>query len=485
MKRMETPAKVGPMQIVSYARCSTPGQVSTSLPDQKARIDTWLDRTGHQSVGHYGDQTSGSKNMDSSEVFAELREALDGVDAVVVDALDRLSRNAFDGVTFANELRKRGVRLIELENGDAPLDLHDADSREYVLDRFKSAEAEWRRASRRQSKRYNEQRKRGVAVVNRPAFGLRLGGTKANRTLEADPQQAPIVKEIDRQILAGKSRSVVLAWLANVAGAPKSKRGLALFLRNSSLVDGGVRTLEAQQQLNAIMSTRKQAYGPDRTTRSVRTHELAGLIECGVCGRKLFGRHVKRNPSPMNLVCEGQGHPATYFTVEHVWPLLLDKLTALNDASTCEAVLASWVAEPTSDDTAALRKSLGTSLAEVTAREATLDADARRALLLVDAAPDEAKRMIAAVAAERAEVAGRGAALTAQIAGLPAERVATFTADDLREWAGKVVVKTVAGKRKGTAVDLRGPVAKIVAAIGAPRLSREDGALRLDWAMLD
>jgi len=165
--------------------------------------------------------------------------------------------------------------------------------------------------------------------------------------------------------------------------------------------------------------------------------------------------------------------------------LLLDKLTALNDASTCEAVLASWVAEPTSDDTAALRKSLGTSLAEVTAREATLDADARRALLLVDAAPDEAKRMIAAVAAERAEVAGRGAALTAQIAGLPAERVATFTADDLREWAGKVVVKTVAGKRKGTAVDLRGPVAKIVAAIGAPRLSREDGALRLDWAMLD
>ena len=206
------------MRIVTYARVSTKSQSDrgTSLNDQEKRFSEWLERSGHKRVRAYAEAMSGGKNM-QERTFQGMLEDLPhlGAEALVVDSLDRFTRDKIAGAAMTHQLREIGVKLWELEYSDEqPFDLTVDEHRDYIVQRFSDAEAERRRIKKRQQKRYKEQRERNMTTTNRPAFGLRLAGDrKGHRWLEPDPDTAAIVNEVDRRILAGQSHNKVLEWL--------------------------------------------------------------------------------------------------------------------------------------------------------------------------------------------------------------------------------------------------------------------------------
>jgi len=263
------------MRVVTYARVSTKTQRDrgVSLDDQETRFGVFLERTGAIRVQAYAAAKSAGTVL-QRKTFLRMFEELPSlsVDALVIDSLDRFTRDEFLGAEQFGKLRDMGVKLWELEHeDDRPLDLtRDAD-RDYVWGKFNDAEAERRRIKKRQQKRYAEARNRGATTTNRPAFGLRLVGPKSAKRLEPDPTSAPIVKEVDRRILAGESQRKVVAWLEQVAPqAWRSRRGLQLALLDDddAYVKAGVRTPETQAQLRALHGQHRQAFGYDRASRS-------------------------------------------------------------------------------------------------------------------------------------------------------------------------------------------------------------------------
>jgi DNA invertase Pin-like site-specific DNA recombinase len=161
--------------------------------DQEARFAEFIAATGHTRVDQEAEEVSGGKNTRTPRFQAMLdRMPLVGAEAVVCDSLDRFSRDAFDGPTVVTRLQAMGVALWELEHSwERPFDLRDPRDRGYVLDKFRAAESERDRITKRTKKRYAEQRRRGATCTNRPAFGLTLAGDqKGHRRIVADPATA-------------------------------------------------------------------------------------------------------------------------------------------------------------------------------------------------------------------------------------------------------------------------------------------------------
>ncbi len=208
------------MRVVTYARVSTKsqGDRGTSLEDQESRFAEWLKSSGNVCVHSYKESKSGGDVAHRKQFLAMLEELPlfdPKIDAVVVDSLDRFTRDKFLGIEMLGKLRDMGVKLWELEKSDEkPLDVGSEADRNYIWQKFADAEGERNRIQKRQKKRYDEQRKRNATTTNRPPFGLRLAGDrKGNRTLEADPQNAEIVRAVDERIIAGESQNSILESL--------------------------------------------------------------------------------------------------------------------------------------------------------------------------------------------------------------------------------------------------------------------------------
>src|SRR5579884_175263 len=499
------------MRIVTYARVSTKSQSDrgTSLNDQETRFTEWLERSGHVRVRAYAEAMSGGKNM-QEQTFQGMLEDLPhiGAEALVVDSLDRFTRDKIAGAAMTHRLREMGVKLWELEYSDSePFDLTVDEHRDYVMQRFGDAEAERRRIKKRQLKRYQEQRQRGTATTNRPAFGLRLtGDRKGHRRLEPDADTAPIVNEVDRHILSGQSQNKVLEWLADIPGAWRSRRGLTIALndKHGAYVAAGVRTPEVQHQLRELLGKRNQSYGEDRSTRSMRRHEFSGLVACHACVKAgvpvesalMHGRYISQNPNPYTLVCSGRlhngekTHPKEFYASEHkVRALIIEKLIRLRDPDVAKAVLERWAREPKSDKNAKLRRSLERQLADYDEKEAALEKRVAAAFDMVaegGLGAAEAKRFIAKAEQERMTLEASRASIAQKLAQLPVQRAKTYDVADL-QWDAEALFDPVFttsdgieaievtenGKTRleftGTNIaSIREPFAKWVKAIGPP-----------------
>lgn len=457
--------------MVTYARVSTKTQADrgVSLDDQETRFGVFLERTGASRVRSYAEAKSAGTVL-QRKTFLRMFEELPSLnaDALVIDSLDRFTRDKFLGAEQFGKLRDMGVKLWELEHEeDRPLDLtRDAD-RDYVWGKFNDAEAERRRIKKRQKKRYDEQRNRGAATTNCPGFGLRLVGPKGHKRLEADPATAPIVQEVDRRILAGESQRKVVEWLQTVAPqAWRSRRGLQLALvdEHDGYVKAEVRTHETQSRLRELHGQHRQAYGYDRASRNDppstgdavldafvrqletghpapedRQHELTGLVACGVCADALgdarralmMGRYLKTNPHPYTLMCKGvrggqRYHREIHVAVHLIRPLIVDKLYKLRDPAVAQAVKDRWLAEPALVKRTTMRQTIEARLGELDREEAALDRQARGAMRLAASEQPgvavEAERVLSEVNADRLALQATREGLHAQLGRLPVER---------------------------------------------------------------
>ena len=100
------------MGVAVYLRVSSKSQ---HVRSQRRAIERYLDANGMTEARWFMDEGVSGTVMERP-ALAELRQAvfLGEVDTVVVFALDRLARNAVEGMTLLAEWLKRGVRLVVL-----------------------------------------------------------------------------------------------------------------------------------------------------------------------------------------------------------------------------------------------------------------------------------------------------------------------------------------------------------------------------------
>jgi len=164
-----------------YLRVSSKTQTVAS---QRREIQRYLDGHGITQVRWYVDEGVSGAVMDRP-ALDELKRAvfLGQVDAVVVYALDRLARNAVEGMNLLADWLKRGVRLVVLT-----LQIDFSGEVGQMLASLLLHLAQMERT------RIRERQEAGIAAAR--ASGKRWGGSSRGRLLKVTPDQLRLVLEL-------------------------------------------------------------------------------------------------------------------------------------------------------------------------------------------------------------------------------------------------------------------------------------------------
>lgn len=214
------------MRTVIYARFSSDNQNPRSVADQLAACRARAEAEGWTIVGSFEDSAiSGAAGIGEDQrpgLGAMLRfvEA-GGVDQVLAESTDRLSRHVADAHTIRERIEFAGARLFTLFDGTVtPMvglikGFTDAQFRSDLAARVKRGQ-------------------RGTIAEGRSAGGVSYGYRVANRLddrgrliaglREIDPDQAEIVRRIFREFADGHSPRAIAGRL-NAEGVPSPKGG--------------------------------------------------------------------------------------------------------------------------------------------------------------------------------------------------------------------------------------------------------------------
>lgn len=268
------------MRIVSYARVSTIGQetIGESLDNQERAFEHYLARTGADCVGAYREAKSAKDiagRAQFSRMIAEL--PITKPDCIVVDTLDRFTRNLREGLNTLEQLRGHGVGLLPLDWGRRePIDLDNDSDWSQVVEEFQAAERERRRIRKRVKRSYEGRRERGATTTNRAPFGLRKVGDR----LVPDAQTAWIVGEAEARALAGEDFLAIARWAKALhPSAWATPSSVRTAFENDSYLLAGARTPDRHRALCEMLALRASRFGQRRENES----EFTGVILCGPC----------------------------------------------------------------------------------------------------------------------------------------------------------------------------------------------------------
>lgn len=106
---------------VLYARFSTDMQSERSVDDQLSLCQTYAERQGYSVVGRYEDRArSGTTTFGRDGLSRLLQDARDGAfDTIVIEALDRLSRDQEDLAGLHKRLTFMGIEIMAVHDGRA------------------------------------------------------------------------------------------------------------------------------------------------------------------------------------------------------------------------------------------------------------------------------------------------------------------------------------------------------------------------------
>lgn len=485
------------MRVVTYARVSTEQQSErgASLENQERAFSEWLQRSGHTRVRAYREAASGGSIVGRAEFSAMIAELPKlKAEAVVIDTLDRFTRDLRDGLNLVEELRAKHVGLLPLDwRREKPIDLTDDRDWRDVVDEFTGAEAERRRIRKRIMRSYAGRRERGATTVNHAPYGTKKQGDR----LVPDPEAAWAIAEIDRRTLEGETRVAVAEW-AKAAGIPLNGiTTIACVLDNRNYVAAGVRTLETQAKLDEIreMARERVKHGPKMD------HVLTGCILCGFCvaagvprpimyGGTNSGKNVDENgvrEKVPALQCNRTEQHRRWFASSHrVTPLWESYMGQIAAAFEDPAMLERW-AKRDEGATAGKRQGLERRLSQLDQRAAATKERRNRAFELVgdkDPAVDrQGRQALREIDSDEMEIhASREAVLGELHGGERAKASAQLLRDFFRAYA-KAYANAPAPKKN----ELN---RRLCRAIGShPRLTRTGHAnaptLTLDWPEID
>jgi|GEM_PF-2697397 len=168
-------------------------------------------------------------------------------DLVVVDTMDRFSRNLKDGLDLLERFKGLGISLLPLD-WDEPINLDADRDWKNVVQELTAADYERRRIGGRNIKQYAARRARGATTHSRGPFGLRKQGD----VLVPVAELVNVVKRLEQLYLSGRTLDAMARYTQRAAPkrAWKSPHGVDTFLRSPEYVKAGLRTPETQRRID-------------------------------------------------------------------------------------------------------------------------------------------------------------------------------------------------------------------------------------------
>ena len=214
------------MQIIGYLRISSPGQRDGfSLDTQLDRIKRFAEYNGHDLIYVYCDIQSGASTRHRPGL-RRARIALErsDVQGLVCTSLDRLARNALDGLRFAQKLALSRKHLMI---ADLSLDTSTPMGNFMLATILSFAELERRTINERASSGKSMIRRKGGYVHGQPPFGWAAVRRNGGSILVPVLHEQRVRKAALKMRAEGKSYLQIAIEL-NKAGA-RSKKGKAWY----------------------------------------------------------------------------------------------------------------------------------------------------------------------------------------------------------------------------------------------------------------
>lgn len=287
------------MRTVIYARYSAgPRQTDQSIEGQVRVCTDYCDKNGLTVQEIYADRHISGKTDERPEFRRMIADAkLKKFDAVVVYRTDRFARNKYDSAIYKRELRQAGVKLYYAAESipEGPEGI--------ILESLMEGLAEYYSAELAQKikRGIHESALKGKAYGSNVPFGLRL---KEDRTLEPDPETAPVVKKIFEKYINGENAADICRWLNSCGyrtstGKEFNKNSLPRILNNKKYI--GVYEAAGvilEDKIEPIISKElfylakhEMDKKKKRKTSRVNTADylLSGKLFCGHCGSAMQG----------------------------------------------------------------------------------------------------------------------------------------------------------------------------------------------------
>ena len=316
MVMLKTPSKdtsSGPMNVAFYLRVSTDKQARK----EDGSLDTQLDRLndfvqfrcrggeswvvteklveGEKDGKRYG-LSGKSTDRPAYQKLLELARAR-LIDIVIVNRLDRISRNVADFLQLVAELEKQDVRLISIRES---IDLTSAPGRLISTVLMALAQYEREMTSSRVKDKVGWRAQHGLPLGPPP-----LGYLMKDKTYEVDEEYARHVGETDQLYLERQSVTVVVKEFHKLGyrtpgGSAYNKPMIARILRNPTYAakieyEGQVydaqwtpiRSWETHQKIRKILDRNERTNHSRKRQWKDYVYLIQGLLRCGICGHKM------------------------------------------------------------------------------------------------------------------------------------------------------------------------------------------------------
>jgi site-specific DNA recombinase len=185
---------------IRYLRFSQLGQSNGSIERQELYTDQWIKANNIELVDTFIDRGKSAKTFDRPD-FIKLQEFISihfkNVDYLLVDQLDRFSRNAGEAMSMVKTLQKKyGIQIVSVTEGitfdyETPGSFFRAG-----LQLLLAEEDNINRSVKIRGGLYTARAKEGRFVHNSPPFGYRKEGERKERGLVVEEKEAKIVKFI-------------------------------------------------------------------------------------------------------------------------------------------------------------------------------------------------------------------------------------------------------------------------------------------------
>ena len=293
-------------QAVSYSRFSSSGQAKgSSIERQRAMFDAWLAKHNKE---YFESSLSAQDRGLSAYKKHNLKRGLGGIlsaieagllvkgDALVVEAIDRLSRAAtLDAFQLVSQILGAGISLITLED-DVTYTKESLNTKQFFVlaGKIQSANEYSARLSARVSAAWEDRREKARAgVIPERIQSYPMWVDKETKKLN---KYSPIIREIVALYLSGEGLREICSLLSLKYKFEASPRTLARWLDNYDAMLGiwhGVQAFQGiltHEEFYEIQQARKQR---TRTPKQPTFHLTSGLLSCAECGGSFSFRTQK------------------------------------------------------------------------------------------------------------------------------------------------------------------------------------------------
>lgn len=201
---------------------------SNSISNQKQLLEDYARRNGLVNIRHFTDDGISGTRFDRPGFEAMLEQIEDGkVEAVCVKDMSRLGRDYLRVGIYMETMRKRGVRLIAINDGV------DSFSGEDDFTPFRNIMNEWyaRDTSKKIKSTFQAKGNAGKHVASSPPYGY-MKSPEDKETWIVDEEAAAIVRRIFRMTMEGYGPYQIAKKLSEekipIPGYYQAQRGLGL-----------------------------------------------------------------------------------------------------------------------------------------------------------------------------------------------------------------------------------------------------------------